>query len=53
LSGAIATNVQQVGNDKFVYYKLTMNMTNMETTTIDCTQEREVRKQFKRQSVGL
>jgi uncharacterized protein (TIGR02722 family) len=53
LSGAIATNVQQVGPDKFVYYKLTMNMTNMETSTIDCTQEREVRKQFKRQSVGL
>jgi penicillin-binding protein activator len=53
LSGAIATNVQQVGDDKFIYYKLTMNMTNMETSTIDCTQEREVRKQFKRQSVGL
>jgi uncharacterized protein (TIGR02722 family) len=53
MNGAIATNVQQVGNDKFIYYKLTMNMTNLETSTIDCTQEREVRKQFKRQSVGL
>jgi uncharacterized protein (TIGR02722 family) len=53
MSGAIATNVQQVGDDKFIYYKLTMNMTNMETSTIDCTEEREVRKQFKRQSIGL
>ena len=53
LSGAIATNVQQVGNDKFVYYKLTMNLTNTESSTIDCTQEKEVRKKFKKQSIGL
>jgi uncharacterized protein (TIGR02722 family) len=53
LSGAIATNVQQVGDDKFIYYKLTMNMTSLETSTIDCTQEREVRKKFRKQSIGL
>jgi penicillin-binding protein activator len=53
LSGAIATNVQEVGNDKFIYYKLTMNMTNLETSTIDCTDEKEVRKKFRKQSVGL
>ena len=53
LSGAMATNVQQVGNDKFIYYKLTMNMTNLETSTIDCTDEKELRKKFRRQSVGL
>jgi penicillin-binding protein activator len=53
LSGAIATNIQQVGNDKFIYYKLTMNLTNMDTSTIDCVEERELRKKYKRQSVGL
>ena len=53
LSGALATNVQQVGNDKFVYYKLTMNLTNMETSTIDCVEEREIRKKFRKRSVGL
>jgi len=53
LSGAIATNVQQVGNDKFIYYKLTINMTGMETSTIDCTEEREIRKKYKKQSIGL
>jgi uncharacterized protein (TIGR02722 family) len=53
MSGAIATNVQQVGDDKFIYYKLTMNLTNMETSTIDCTEEREIRKKFKRRTVGL
>ena len=53
LSGAIATNVQQVGNDKYIYYKLTMNMTNLESSTIDCTEEREIRKKFRKRSVGL
>ena len=53
LNGEIATNVQQVGNDKFVYYKITVNMTNMESSTIDCVQDYQLRKQFKRQSVGL
>jgi penicillin-binding protein activator len=53
LSGALATNVQQVGNDKFIYYKLTMNLTNMESSTIDCTEEKEVRKKYRKRSVGL
>lgn len=53
LSGAMATNIQQVGSDKFIYYKLTMNMTNMDTSTIDCTEEREIRKKYKKRSVDL
>lgn len=53
LSGALATNVQQVGNDKFIYYKLTMNLTNLESSTIDCVEERELRKKFRKRSVGL
>ena len=53
LSGSLATNVQQVSNDKFIYYKLTMNLTNLETSTIDCTEDRELRKKYKKRSVGL
>lgn len=53
LSGDLATNVQQVGNEKFVYYKLTMNLTNLDTSTIDCTEEREIRKKFRKRSIGL
>jgi uncharacterized protein (TIGR02722 family) len=53
LNGEIATNVQQVGDDKLVYYKITVNMTNVDTSTIDCVQDYQLRKQFKRQSVGL
>jgi uncharacterized protein (TIGR02722 family) len=53
LSGALATNIQEVGSDKLIYYKLTMNMTNMDTTTIDCTEEKQVRKKYKKRSIGL
>ncbi len=53
LSGGLATNVQQVGNDKFIYYKLTMNLTSVDTSTIDCTEDKEVRKKYSKQSIGL
>lgn len=49
LSGAMATNVQEVGKDKFIYYKLTMNLTNMETSVIDCSEEKQVRKKYEKQ----
>lgn len=52
-NGAMATNVQQVGNDKFIYYKLTMNLVNLETSEIDCAEEKEVRKKYRKRSVGL
>jgi uncharacterized protein (TIGR02722 family) len=50
-SGAMATNIQQVGDDKFIYYKLTINMTSLETSTIDCTEEREIRKKYRKRSI--
>ncbi len=53
LSGNLSTNIQEVGSDKFIYYKLTVNLTNMETSTIDCTEERELRKKFRKRSIGL
>lgn len=53
LSGGLSTNVQEVGDDKLVYYKLTINLTSLETSTIDCTEEKEVRKKFRKRSVGL
>lgn len=53
LSGRLGTNIQQVGSDKFVYYKLTMNLTNMEASTIDCVEEKELKKKFKKKSVGI
>lgn len=53
LSGAMGTNIQQVGNDKYIYYKLNMNLTNLETSEIDCVEEKEIRKRYRKRSVGL
>jgi penicillin-binding protein activator len=53
LSGALASNIQEVGNDKYIYYKLTLNLTNLESSVIDCTEEREIRKKYRKRSVGL
>lgn len=50
LAGALATNIQELGDRKLIYYKLTMNLTNLETSTIDCTEEKEVRKVFEKQT---
>lgn len=53
MRGAMATNIQQVGNDKFIYYKLTMNLVNLESSEIDCTEEKELRKKYRKRSIGL
>lgn len=53
MSGSMATNIQQVGNDKLIYYKITMNLTNVDTSEIDCVEEKEIRKKYRRRSVGL
>ncbi|MCO5144026.1 MAG: penicillin-binding protein activator LpoB [Oligoflexia bacterium] len=53
LKGALATNVQQVGNDKLIYYILTMQLTNLETSAIDCTEKVEVRKKYRKKSLGI
>ncbi len=53
LGGNLMTNIQQVGNDKFIYYKLTMNLTHLETSAIDCSEESQIRKKYRRKSVGM
>lgn len=53
MTGALATNIQEVGNDKLIYYKLTMNLTNTDTSVIDCTEEHEIRKKYRKQSLGI
>lgn len=53
LAGAMATNIQEVANDKLIYYKLTMNLTNTTTSVIDCSEEKQIRKKYRKQSTGL
>jgi hypothetical protein len=53
LSGTLSSNVQQVGGDKLVYYKATFSMTDLLTSEIIWTDEKEVRKAYKKRSVRL
>ncbi|NBT59870.1 penicillin-binding protein activator LpoB [bacterium] len=53
LTGEITDRVQEVGNKKYVYYKATFNLVNIETGIIDWTDEKEIRKFYKKRGVGL
>lgn len=53
LTGDIASNVQEVGNDKVVYYKVTLNLNNLVTNIIEWSDNKEVRKIYRKKSVGF
>ncbi len=53
INGRIDSIVQEVGKDKSVYYKLTLNMTDLKTTRIVWTDQKQIRKTFKKKSIGL
>lgn len=53
INGRLDSIVQEVGKDKTVYYKLTLNMTNLKTGLTAWTNQKQLRKAFKKKSVGL
>jgi penicillin-binding protein activator len=53
LNGRLDSIVQQAGKDKSVYYKVTLNMTNLSTGLIVWTDQKQIRKLYKKQHVGL
>lgn len=53
INGRLDSIVQEVGKEKTVYYKLTLNLTNLKTGVIAWTNYKQIRKTFKKQSVGL
>lgn len=53
INGRLDSIVQEVGKDKTVYYKLTLNMTNLKTSVIAWSDHQQIRKTFKKRSVGL
>lgn len=53
VNGRLDSIVQEVGKEKTVYYKLTLNMTNLKTSVITWTDQKQLRKAFKKKSVGL
>ncbi len=53
ITGDLISNVQQVGSKKLVFYKLTLNMTDLESGLMVWSEEKPIRKRFKKKSVGL
>jgi penicillin-binding protein activator len=53
VNGRLDSIVQEVGKVKTVYYKITLNLTNLKTSVIAWTDHKQIRKGFKKKSVGL
>lgn len=53
INGRLDSIVQQAGREKTVYYKLTLNMTNLKTGLIVWSDYKQIRKQFKKSLIGL
>jgi uncharacterized protein (TIGR02722 family) len=53
INGRLDSIVQEVGKDKTVYYKITLNLTNLKTSVIEWTDYKQIRKKFRKKSVGL
>lgn len=46
ISGFLTSNTQEVENEKLVYYKMNVKLTDLATTKIVCSEETELRKEF-------
>ncbi len=53
INGRLDSIVQEVGKEKTVYYKLTLNLTNLKTGIIAWTNQKEIRKAYKKKNIGL
>jgi penicillin-binding protein activator len=53
INGRLDSIVQEVGKDKSVYYKLTLNLTNLKSSVINWSDYKQIRKTFRKKSVGL
>ncbi len=53
VNGRLDSIVQEVGKDKTVYYKLTLNLTNLKTNVVEWTDYKQIRKKYRKRSVGL
>lgn len=52
LNGRLDSIVQQVGDQKSIYYKVTLNLTNLQTGLIVWGGQKQLRKRYEKQRVG-
>lgn len=53
INGRLDSIVQEVGKDKSVYYKLTLNLTNLKTSMITWSDHKQIRKTYKKRTIGF
>ena len=53
ITGNLGSKVQSVGNDKLVFYQLNLRISDVSTNEIVWSEEKELRKKFEKQAVGL
>lgn len=52
INGRLDSIVQEVGKDKSVYYKVTLNLTNLKTNLVVWSDYKQLRKKFRKRSIG-
>jgi penicillin-binding protein activator len=52
MTGEISSIIQEVGDDKLVYYKMTTKLHNLKTGIIEWTDEKEIRKKFEKKGIS-
>ncbi len=53
INGRLDSIVQEVGKDKSVYYKITLNLTNLKSSMITWSDQKQIRKTYKKKTIGL
>lgn len=53
VNGRLDSIVQEVGKEKTIYYKITLNLTNLKTSVITWTDHKQIRKAYKKKTIGL
>ncbi len=53
LNGRLDSITKEIGNDKTVYYKVTLNLTNLKTNLVEWTGQDQLRKLFKKKRIGF
>ena len=53
INGRLTSIVKDINKRKTVYYKITLNMTNLKTNIIEWTGYKQLRKKYKKRRLGL
>lgn len=53
VNGRIDSIIQEAGKEKTVYYKITLNLTGIKSGVIEWTDQKQIRKLYKKKTMGL